>query len=67
MSGVRPTFSDDVTEPMRELISRCWNDDPGERPEFGEIYEKLANDYKSYFQFNVDEDEIQEYIDLLNQ
>lgn len=67
LRGVRPTFSDEVTKPMKELISRCWNEDPHERPEFEEIFEKLSTDFKSYFQFDVDEDEIHDYIDTLDQ
>ena len=67
LKGLRPTFSDDVTQPMKDLISRCWNEDPDERPSFDEIYDLLANDYNSFFHYDLDEDEIQEYIDTLNQ
>lgn len=67
LKGIRPIFSDDVKQPMVELISRCWCEDPSNRPSFGEIYEILSTDYKSYFQFDVDDEEVQRYIESLNQ
>lgn len=67
INGERPIFTDNFTEPMIDLISRCWNEDPSERPSFNEIYEKLSVDYKSYFINDFDEDEILDYIEYLNQ
>ena len=67
MNGVRPTLTNDFTEPLKELICPCWSEDPLKRPSFKEIYEKLSTDYKSFFFNDFDEDEIQDYIDFLNE
>ncbi|KAK8899204.1 hypothetical protein M9Y10_001508 [Tritrichomonas musculus] len=66
IQGIRPDFPDDMTKPMKDLISKCWNEDVDERLPFDVIYEKLTSDYKSYTQYDVDEDEVREYIDMLN-
>ena len=64
--GIRPEFADDVTDPMQGLISRCWNDDTDERPSFDEIYEQLSTDYRSYCKYDLDDDEIENYIKMIN-
>jgi hypothetical protein len=33
----RPPFSPTVTQPMRQLITKCWSRDPDERPTFRDI------------------------------
>lgn len=63
-SGERPTFKDDVSEKMKNLISRCWDQNPSERPSFKEIFKLLSEDF-SYSAESIDEDEINEYLDLL--
>lgn len=65
IDGERPTFSDDITKPMKDLISKCWNEDPDERPTFSEIFDKISADYKSFTQESIDDDEIEDYIDML--
>ena len=64
MAGTRPNFNDFVTEKMKDLISRCWSHDPGDRPTFDEIFDLLSNDF-SYFQEDVDADEVNEYLEML--
>jgi serine/threonine protein kinase len=40
--GLRPEFeSKHITEDLKELIQRCWKQDPGERPEFQAIIKTL--------------------------
>lgn len=67
LNGERPILDNHIfTEKMQDLISQCWNEDPLARPSFDEIYEKLSTDYKSYFNYDIDECEIECYIDDLN-
>ena len=49
---------------MRKLLTRCWSDDPSERPTFSEIFDELSSDM-SYFNETVDEEEIQYYLEML--
>jgi serine/threonine protein kinase len=35
--GQRPEFTRDIMPELRELIERCWHQDPGKRPSFGEV------------------------------
>lgn len=39
----RPQFTVPVKKSFKDLIERCWSDDPKERPTFGEIFNKLSN------------------------
>lgn len=62
MKGYRPKFTKNVTKKMKNLLSRCWDENISERPTFDEIYKLLSTDF-SYFDDDVDEDEINQYID----
>lgn len=64
LSGQRPEFTEDFSENMKELITRCWSQDPKDRPSFESIFEELSNDF-SYSYETVDEDEINDYIEML--
>lgn len=69
MSGYRPQFKgleEDVTEKMQNLLSRCWSTNIEERPSFDEIFDQLSSDF-SYFNENIDSDEIQKYLNELEQ
>lgn len=63
-SGIRPEFTSSVTEKMKDLLTRCWSTDPGQRPPFSEIFNLLSSDF-SYITEAVDEKEIKKYIDRL--
>ena len=39
--GQRPQFTRDIIPELRELIERCWHQDPGQRPSFGEVQRTL--------------------------
>ncbi|KAK8843025.1 hypothetical protein M9Y10_025213 [Tritrichomonas musculus] len=64
LSNQRPKFVDNITEPMWELLTRCWSKDPNERPSFEEIFQELSTNF-SLFDEDVDEDEIRDYLDYL--
>lgn len=64
--GTRPKFGNDVPKKMQELISSCWDSNPLKRPSFKEIFEMLKSDL-SLSPEEVDEDEINEYLDTLNE
>lgn len=66
-NGERPIFTDDISEPMINLIERCWNEDPDERPSFSEIYQQISSNFKSYTNYDIDEEEIENYIEMLNE
>lgn len=63
-SGYRPKFNKNVTEKMKELLSKCWNEDVNERPSFNEIFQMLSNDF-SYLGEDVDSDEVREYVEII--
>lgn len=44
-NGMRPRFirEDDDVSPYRDLIERCWHQDPGSRPSFPEVEQALAD------------------------
>lgn len=65
IDGYRPKWPKFVPKKTKELISKCWDDNPRKRPTFAKIYSKLSSDF-SYFNEDVDEDEIQLYIDILD-
>lgn len=51
---------------MKELIEKCWENLPSNRPSFDEIYSELSVNYKEYT-FNCNEGDIEDYIDLLEE
>ena len=61
-NGVRPSFSDDVPQKMKDLISKCWSQKAKDRPSFEEIFDILSNDF-SCSPEDVDEIEIRNYLE----
>lgn len=59
--GYRPDTTDKIPERLAELIERCWNNDPDVRPCFDEILYEFDNYTTSYFDFDVDFDELNYY------
>ena len=51
---------------MRDLIKRCWSENPEERPSFDNIYKELISDF-SIFGESVYEEEIKDYIEMLDE
>lgn len=66
MSGYRPAIDSDISKKMKRLILRCLSQDAEERPTFDEIFSKLSTDF-SYFNDEIDEDEINEYLEKLSE
>lgn len=64
-AGTRPEFPEGVTDKMMKLITDCWSQNPEERPSFEEIFKTLSSSPSDYFDEDVDEDEIRDYIELL--
>lgn len=60
--GYRPKFTKNMTKKMKTLLSRCWDENTSERPTFDEIYKLLSTDF-SFIDEEVDEDEINHYIE----
>lgn len=42
MKGLRPELPDDILPQFRQLITQCWDEDPSNRPTFGELVLFLA-------------------------
>lgn len=51
---------------MKNLISRCWDKYPERKPSFEEIFNTLSRDF-SYFDEDIDENEISDYIETLTE
>ncbi|KAK8871335.1 hypothetical protein M9Y10_007055 [Tritrichomonas musculus] len=64
INGHRPKLSGGISEKMKNLLRRCWDDNPKERPSFEEIFSELSIDI-SYFDETVDEEEVQAFLDIL--
>lgn len=74
--GVRPSFKVPVKKSIRDLIEKCWDKQPDNRPTAAEIFSMLAfgtdavlgdadDDKHRYHLDDIDEDEVQDYIDLV--
>ncbi|WVF67901.1 hypothetical protein IAT40_002663 [Kwoniella sp. CBS 6097] len=47
LEGIRPPKLDNIPVPLWELLTRCWRENPKERPRFEEISQKLEAMYKA--------------------
>lgn len=66
LSGYRPKLPNFIPEKMKQLIEKCWSQDPKDRPSFEEIFKQLSSDF-SYFDEDIDEDEINDYLEILEE
>lgn len=41
LSGKRPLLPDSIPKPLKTLLQACWEDDPGKRPDFATIIDRL--------------------------
>ena len=65
-NGLRPKFEYNINDNMKDLIEKCWSQDPKDRPSFDEIFEMLSSNF-SFSDETVDEDELNEYLEMLNE
>lgn len=67
LDKIRPTFVTEVKESLKELIEKCWSENPNDRPTFDELFDKLSGneDEGKYFLDNVDVDELNFYINKI--
>lgn len=66
VNGIRPSFTENVTEKMKELLSKCWSNNIDDRPSFDEIFNLLSNDF-SYFKEKLNETEIRNFLNRLHE
>ena len=59
----RPDLSKIKIENIRNFLSKCWAENPNERPSFGQIFEiLLKKEFKEFF--NANEEEVLKFLDL---
>lgn len=63
MAGKRPTIPDYTPDYWKDLIERCWDQNPTHRPSFTEIANTLESD--KFNNDSIDQTLFQEYIDLI--
>lgn len=61
----RPQFNDHINPNIKELIEKCWSNDPDERPSFEELFKKLAFEEDKYYLDGVNADELGFYTDYI--
>ncbi|XP_065662118.1 uncharacterized protein LOC136084861 [Hydra vulgaris] len=57
-SGYRMERPENCSEPMYDIMIRCWNEDPLQRPTFTELrdlFDKIMSCGDCYFDFSIDE------------
>ena len=54
-----------MPDAYKELIEKCWSQDPEERPTFTEIVDELKNNHNFIIDL-VDENEFYEYVDFID-
>lgn len=65
--GERPEIPESVPNCYRNLITRCWSQDPKKRPKFDEIVDELKNNHEFITGLgDVDEDEFHSYIKMIS-
>ena len=66
-NGERPQFDSGVAEEWRDLIEKCWNQDPAERPSMEAVVDMLYNANFSTFERGIDEGELDEYRTMITE
>lgn len=61
IDGERPEIFYFNDEDLKQFLSRCWSNDPSERPTFSEVYDKLQSPNITSL-FEVDSDEVKLYL-----
>lgn len=66
LNGKRPHIDSSIDDCYRELIERCWADDPKKRPTFDEIVNLLKTDER-FILDTVDKVEFEDYCDYISE
>ena len=60
-NGSRPLFETPIVDSYRNLIERCWDQEPKNRPTFAEIVDELSQN-QGFITDDVDEEDYCSYI-----
>ena len=63
--NLRPKIPKSVIKCYKNLIERCWNQNPNQRPSFDEIVNELRTN-EDFVQGNIDKKEFQQFIDFID-
>ena len=64
INGERPKFDEPINDAYRNLIERCWSQDPKLRPTFDEIADELKTN-PEFITESINEDEYRKYIKFI--
>ena len=64
MKGYRPNISEKVPKSYRDLIEKCWSQDPTKRPSFDEIVHSLKTD-SGFITEDTNESEFKSYVKMI--
>lgn len=65
IDGNRPEFYQSLPDCYQQLIEKCWDNDPNERPSFDEIVEHLKSE-KEFITDTVNIDEFYAYVKYID-
>ncbi|OHS96616.1 hypothetical protein TRFO_37200 [Tritrichomonas foetus] len=66
VDGLRPNLDIQIKESFKNLIKRCWDTDPNNRPSFEEIFDLLSKD-PQYLLDDVNQDAFKSFMEYLSQ
>lgn len=64
--GIRPKFSEQIGDSYKNLIKKCWSQDPDKRPSFEEIVKELKED-SGFITDTIDEAKYFNYINSIDE
>ncbi|KAK8897656.1 hypothetical protein M9Y10_015619 [Tritrichomonas musculus] len=65
IEGYRPKFLKKIPESYKNLIERCWEKEPENRPTFDEILNQLRND-RGFITDQIDEEKFKKYVKYID-
>lgn len=63
--GIKPNLSENVPQCFKNLIIKCWDQSPSNRPSFESIVDELRNDH-SFITDSVDESVYYDFVDFVD-
>ena len=64
--GKRPKINGPVSKPYKDLIQKCWSQNPTDRPTFADIVKMLRND-SLFMTDSTDRQECENYIEYIDE